>query len=289
MTAAAVTNPLAVGVYRIDLPIERAADFGKWRKAQRGRVQLCDLANGPNGTARVSFAVLDRPGAFPFGKLGKPTRGSIVVGSVLPEWKDVVAFPLRQFPGAEVALEVARWANFFATHAQPEFAALRDAITIARGNLAVVRAELELIRNGTVDPKDAGGVLKNAAETIKASVDLILKRAAAIPLAYPRELVNSAIKELTAVADAIAAAPGKALAAITSFAGDAANKLAGPALLELGAAVLLGAGGLMAFTEKKVTPTSRNLILGGAAAAFAAGFGAGINLFGPPPAKAPTT
>jgi hypothetical protein len=272
-------------VYRIDLPTAKAADFGKWRRAQKGRVQLCELENGPNGTARVSFAVLDRPGAFPFGKLGKPVRGSIVVGAVVPEWSDVVLFPLRALPGAELALQAARWANFFAQHAQPEFAALKDAITIARANLAVVRAELELVRNGSAT--DPAAALRNAAATIKASAELVLKRAAAIPIAYPKELVNEVIKELTATADAIAAAPGKALHAITSFAGDAIDKLAGPALLELGAAVMLGAGGLMAFTEKKVTPTSRNLILGGAAAAFAAGFGAGINLFGPK--KAPAT
>ncbi len=284
LTAAAVTNPLAVGVYRIDLPIDRAPDFGKWRRAQKGRVQLCELENGPNGTARVSFAVLDRPGAFPFGKLGKPVRGSIVVGSVVPDWKDVVLFPLRALPGAELALQAARWANFFAQHAQPEFAALKDAITIARANLAVVRAELELVRNGSAT--DPAAALRNAAATIKASAELVLKRAAAIPIAYPKELVNEVIKELTATADAIASAPGKALHAITSFAGDTFDKLAGPALLELGAVVLLGAGGLMAFSEKKVTPTSRNLILGGAAAAFAAGFGATMNFVGPQQPKA---
>lgn len=282
---APVTNPLAVGVYRIDLPIERAADFGKWRRAQKGRVQICELENGPNGTARVSFAVLDRPGAFPFAKLGKPTRGELVSGAVLPDWKDVVVYPLRQFPGAELALQVATWANFFATHAGPEFAALRDAVTVARGNLAVVRAQLELVRNGSVP--NAGAVLQNAAATVKASVELLLSRAAAIPIAYPRELVNQAIRELTAVADAIAAAPGKALHALTSFAGDAADKFLGPALLEVGAIVLLGAGGLMAFTEKKLTPQSRNLLLAGAAAGVAAGFGAGMNVFGPNQ-KAPT-
>lgn len=282
-----VKNPLAVGVYRIDLPIDKAADFGKWRRAQRGRVHVCELENGPNGSARVTFAVLDRPGAFPFAKLGKPVAGSIIAGAVLPEWKDVVLFPLRQLPGAELALQVARWANFFATHAQPEFAGLRDAVTVARGNLAVVRAQLELVRNGSVP--NPGQVLQNAAQTVRASVDLLLSRAAAIPIAYPKELVNDAIKELTAAADAIAAAPGKALHAITDFAGKAADTLAAPVLLELGAAVLLGAGALMAFAEKKVTPTSRNLMLGGAAAALASGFDLGLNLFAVTHPKAPTT
>lgn len=265
----AVTNPLAVGVYRIDLPVARAVDFGKWRRAQRGRVQLCELENGPNGSARVSFAVLDRPGAFPFGKLGKPTRGALVSG-VMPEWSDVVAFALRQFPPAELALQVGTWANFFATHATEEFKALRDAVTVARGNLAVVRAQLELVRSGSVP--NAGAVLQNAAGTVKASIELLLTRAAAIPIAYPRELVNNAIKELQATADAIAAAPGKALHALTSFAGDVANTVALPFSLEALAIVGLAAGGLMAFAEKKVTPLSRNLMFGGAAAAVAAGF-----------------
>lgn len=280
-----MTNPLAVGVYRIDLPTERAADFGKWRKAQRGRVQLCQLENGPNGTARVSFAVLDRPGAFPFGKLGKPTRGAIVSG-VLPEWKDVVLFPLRQFPGAELALQVGTWANFFATHGTAEFAALRDAVTVARGNLAVVRAQLELVRNGSVP--NPGAVLANAAQTVKASVDLLLSRAAAIPIAYPRELVNQAIKELTAVADAIAAAPGKALHALTSFASDAVDTFGVPAILGASSVLLAGVGALLVFGEKKLTRESRNLILAGAAAAFASGFVGSWNLFSPTP-KAPTT
>lgn len=269
MTGSPVTNPLAIGVYRIDLPVARAVDFGKWRRAQRGRVQLCELENGPNGTARVSFAVLDRPGAFPFGKLGKPTRGAIV-GDVLPNWADIVSIPLRQFGPAELALSVTRWANFFASHAAPEFKALSDAVTVARGNLAVVRAQLELVRNGSVP--NPGAVLQNAAGTVKASVELLLARAAAIPIAYPRELVNSAIKELTTVADAILAAPGKALHALSSFGGDLVDTLALPVGLEALALVAVGAGALMAWNEKKVSPLSRNLLLGGAAAAFAGGF-----------------
>jgi hypothetical protein len=273
-------------VYRIDLPIELAGAFGKWRRAQRGRVQLCELENGPGGTARVSFAVLDRPGAFPFGRLGKPVRGSIISGAALPEWKDVVLYPLRFFPPAELALEASRWANFFTSHATAEFAALKDAVTIARANLAVVRSQLELVRNGSVP--NPGAVLANAAQTVKASVEMLLSRAAAIPVAFPRELVNSAIKDLTAVADAIASAPGKALHALTSFAGDVVDKFAVPAALEVGAAIALGIGGLMIFTDKKVTPQSRNLLLGAAAAAVAAGFVGGINVFGPIQ-KAPST
>lgn len=286
LTASPVTNPLAVGVYRIDLPIERASDFGRWRRAQRGRVHVCELENGPRGTARVSFAVLDRPGAFPFGKLGKPTRGSIVSGA-LPQWSDVVLYPLRQFGPAELALQAATWANFFATHATAEFSQLKDAVTIARANLAVVRSQLELVRNGSLP--NPGAVLANAAATVKASAELLLARAAAIPLAYPRELVNSAIKDLTAVADAIAAAPGKALHALTSFADDAVSALGVPVGLELVGAVAMAAGGLMAFTEKKITPTSRNLLLGGAAAAVAAGFVAGTSVFDLLHPKAPST
>jgi hypothetical protein len=284
---APVVNPLAVGVYRIDLPLARAVDFGKWRKAQRGRVQICELENGPNGTARVSFAVLDRPGAFPFGKLGKPARGNLVVGAVLPEWKDVVLYPLRQFPGAEIALQVGTWANFFASHATAEFSELRDAVTVVRGNLAVVRAQLELVRNGSVP--NPGQVLQNAATLVKASVELLLKKAAAIPIAYPRELVNNAIKELTAVADAIAAAPGKALHALTDFAGTAFDTLAAPVALEAVAVLALAAGGFLVFSEKKVTPLSRNLMLAGAGAALAAGFVGTNNVLDLVNRKAPAT
>ena len=149
-----------------------------------------------------------------------------------------------------------------------------------------MRAQLELVRNGSVP--NPGAVLQDAANTIKASVELLLTKAAAIPIAFPRELVNSAITDLTAVADAIAAAPGKALHALTDFAGDVANTFALPVGLEALAVVALAAGGFMAVTEKKVTPLSRNLLLVGAGAGVAAGFVGTKNVLDLVNRKAPT-
>lgn len=257
-----VTNPLQPGVYRIDLPVAKAPVFGAWRRAQRGKVHVIDFTEGPNTTARVSFVVFRKPGAFPLGKLGPPTRGEIV-GGALPDWPDVVAFVLRPLGPAEAALELARWAEFFATHAQPEFAELKSAVVVARANMAIIRAQLDLVVAGKA-PNPAA-VLHNAAAMAKDSIEKLLATAGAIPLSFPRALVNDAIAKLQAFVDEIAAAPGKALHALTQFAGDAAGFALpiGVAALGLGALLL---GGWLRYSEKKSSPLSNNLMHAGGAA-----------------------
>jgi hypothetical protein len=266
--ARAVTNPLAAGVYRIDLPCELAPTFGKWRRAQKGKVHVIDLENGPSGTARVSFVVFAPPGAFPFGKLGKPTRGEVI--GAMPDWSDVVTFALKQFPPARLALEGAELAAWVKEHAGPELAELRAALDVARTNIRIVGSLLTTVRDGSA-PNPAAA-MQQAAELVKQALELVSRKAAAIPGAIPRHVIDQVITQLNELAKAIAAAPGKALSAISDFASDMVSTFALPVgLAELGV-VAMAAGGFLAWTEKKVTPTSRNLMLAGAASAFAAGF-----------------
>ena len=256
-----VTNPLTPGVYRIDLKCELAPAFGAWRRAQKGKVHVIDLDNGPGGTARVSFVVFGKPGAFPFGKLGKPTPGQVV--GAMPDWPDVVAFVLKPLVPAEEALGVARWAAFFAAHSQQEFAELHAAVGVARANIAIIRQQLELVRAGkSTNPAAA---LQNAAALAKQSIELLLQKAGAIPLAFPRQIVNEAIARLQALADEVAAAPGKALHALTQFAGDAAGFALPIGVAALGLAAL-GFGAYLRYSEKKSSPLSNNLMLAGGAA-----------------------
>lgn len=267
-----VTNPLTPGVYRIDLPCELAPLFGNWRRAQKGKVHVIELENGPEGKARVSFVVFGRPGAFPFGRLGHPVRGS-VVGATMPDWPDVVAFIFRPLGPTEEALSVKRWADFFLSHAAPEFAELQAAVAVARANVAIIRAQLEQVKAGT--SRSPAAAVSNAASLAQQSIELLLAKAGRIPLSFPRALVNESIATLTALVDEIKAAPGKALHAITEFAGDAFNKVALPFVIpaELGlvGVGLLLLGGYLAFQEKKTTPTTRNLMLAGGAVALLGG------------------
>ena len=256
-----VTNPLSPGIYRIDLPCARAAEFGRWRKAQRGKVHVIELENGPGGTARVSFVVFGKPGAFPFGKLGHPERGQVV--GEIPGWVDVVVFVLKPLVPLEDAVAAARWAEFFAVHSQAEFAELRAAIAIVRANVSIIRAQLEAVRSG--HHPNPGEVLQNASRLAKESIELLLDKAGAIPLAFPRALVNNAIAKLQALIEEIAAAPGKALHAISTFADDALGFALPVGVAALGLAAL-GFGAYLRYSDKKASPLSTNLMLAGGAA-----------------------
>jgi hypothetical protein len=268
----AVTNPLERGVYQIDLPCELAAGFGRWRRAQKGRVHVIDLQNGPDdGTARISFVVFAAPGAFPFGKLGRPRRGEVV--GVMPDWTDVALLALKQFPPLRLVLEGKAFADFVAAHTAPEFAALRDALTAARVNALVVGQLLEGVRSGAAT--NPAGALHQAAALVQQSLELIAKRAAAIPIAFPRAVVDEVLGKLKEMGEAIAAAPGKALAAVSKFPGLVVDNWLKPFVLPaeaslLGVAAAL-AGGFLIYTEGKATTLSKSLVLGGAAVALLSG------------------
>lgn len=256
-----VTNPLPTGVYRVDIKPELAPVFGTWRRAQKGKVHVIELEDGPAGTARVSFVVFRKPGAFPFGKLGYPVRGEVV--GAMPDWGDVVPFVTKPLAATLEALSPERWADFFIRHGQAEFEELKEAVVVTRANMLVIRAQLDLVTAGQ-SPNPAA-VLHNAAAMAKQSVELLLSKAGAIPLAFPRELVNNAIAKLQALGDEIAAAPGKALHALTRFAGDAAGFFLPVGVAAIGLAAL-GFGAYLRWAEKKSSPLSNNLMMVGAAA-----------------------
>jgi hypothetical protein len=266
-----VTNPLAPGVYRIDLPCELAAVFGNWRRAQKGRVQLLELDNGPGGRARVTFVVFQRPGAFPFGRLGKPVVGELV--GAMPDWTDVVQIALVPLPALLLALEGKAMADFLAEHTTAEFAPLRDAIGIARANAAIIRMQLEAVKNGTsVNPAAA---LQNAANLVRQSTELIVHAGGSIPGQFARHVVNSALERLHDLGEAIASAPQKALAAVAKFPGLVLDNWLKPFVLPaegalLGIALIAG-GAYLAYEQKQTTPLTRNLMLAGGAIALLGG------------------
>jgi hypothetical protein len=274
MTVAA--NPLTPGVYRIDLPCELAPQFGNWRRAQKGKVHVLELENGParlgssDPTARVSFVVFNRPGAFPFGRLGRPVAGQIV--GELPGWGDVVAFVFAPLGAAEGALGQ-KMGEFLAAHTQPEFAALHEAVAVVQANMAVIRAELVAVRNGA---PNGPAVLHHAAQLVGQSIELLVQRAGAIPGAFPRVVINEALAKLNELADAIAAAPGKALHAISQFPGKVWDSWLKPFVLPaeigLGGVGLLLLGGYLVYSQGgKMTPTTKNLMLAGGAIAVLGG------------------
>lgn len=272
-----VTNPLAPGVYRIDLPCRLAPVFGNWRRAQRGKVHVIELENGPpepsrigaGPTARVSFVVFGKPGAFPLGRLGSPVAGQIVGGEL--GWADVVAFVYSPLGAVNAALGQ-KMSDFLIAHTQPEFAALHDAVVVVKANMAVIRAELDAVRGGA---PNGPAVLHHAAQLVAQSIELLVQRAGAIPGAFPRVVINEALAKLNELADAIAAAPGKALHAITDF-GAATweawlKPFVLPAEIGLGGVALLLLGGYLAYTEKTPSPLAKNLLLAGGAIAVLGG------------------
>lgn len=261
-------NPLLPGVYRLDLPCDQAHRFGRWRRAQKGKVHLLELENGPNGTARINFVVFQKPGMFP-SKLGDPVKG--VVGA-LPDWADVVTFTLSPLGAAQAALGQ-KMGEFFSAHAAVDLAALRDGVQIANANLAVIRAELEAVKAGkTMNP---AAVLHNAAAMTAQTLDLLVRRAAAIPANLPRHVVDDAILKLHELGEAFKAAPGKALHALTEFPGAVVDQWLKPFVLPAEAGLLgvglVVLGGFMAYEQKRTSPTSNNLMLAGGALAILGG------------------
>lgn len=264
------TNPaLEPGVYRIDVPCERAHVFGKWRRAQQGKVHLLELENGPHGTARINFVVFKKPGMFPRGKLGQPVKGEV---GALPDWSDVIAFTLPPLAIAETSVSV-KLGEALAGLAGPELAAMKDAVQVASANLAVIRAQFEAVKAGKV--MNPSAVLHNAAAMTAQTIDLLVTRAAAVPGKLPAHLVDAAVASLRDLQAAIQAAPGKALHALTDFGGSVADNWLKPFVLpaELG---LLGVGlvvlgGFMAWEQKRTTPTTQNLMLAGGALALLGG------------------
>lgn len=270
-------NPLERGVYRVDFAPELAPVFGRWRRAQNGKVHLLELEDGPAGKARVSFAVFGRPGAFPFGQLGFPERGDVV--GALPDWTDVLGFIMDPLGSVEAHLvsSALAWAR---DAVAPELEQLRTAIAVVKTNIALVNAQLEAIRTGHA--ANPAAMLQSAGLLVQQSIELLLKTAGGIAIEFPRDTVNELLKKLHVLAEAIKAAPGKAMHAVTSFAKGAMDKVVTPFVLPyeigMGGIGVLGLAAFLAYEQGKVTDQTKNLALVGGAIALLGGGLLGRNI-----------
>jgi hypothetical protein len=265
---ATVRNPLAPGLYRLDLfsPTDERPDvrdgipiFGRWRKANEHAVRVVEAATyatEPRHTC-VIFEVLGRPGAFPFGQLGAPERTS-QVGAGFPSFVSIVEFLLDPLGTVEASAAEAV-GKFFADVSKPELQQLRAALSVTKANIAIIRATLEAVRNGTA-PNPAAA-LAGALDLVKQSTELILHAAAAIPIDFPRNVVNRVLSDLHELGKAIEEAPRKAL----GFLGRAARDVVLPLeTANIGGAVFALAAAWAIYTGK-VTPATRNVMLVGGA------------------------
>jgi hypothetical protein len=261
------SNPLAPGLYRIDLfsPTPQSPEvrdgvpiFGKWRKANAAHVRVLECASwstDPRQT-RVQFEVVAPPGAFPFGQLGLPESLSSV-GSIPLR---VIEFLLNPLLALEVS--AAKAAGRFVAVSQPELQGLRSAIIFTRANIAIIRATVDGVRNGTAPHPEAA--LAACADLAKQSLAQLAHATLAIPIAFPREVIHKLQIDLEALIKAIADAPAKALRLVADVAVpfEVAN---------IGLGVVL-IGGLWALSQGKVSPATRNvMLLGGAALVLGGG------------------
>jgi hypothetical protein len=275
--AVARANPLAAGLYRVEVAPELAQVFGRWRRANAERVHVIGLEPSEEG-ARVVFAVYKPPGAFPFGQLGHPEVAEVVVGAVA-DWIDVIGFLANPLGAAERAIGEAA-AHFVADVSKPELKGLRDALIISRANVATIRAILEAVKNGTA-PNPAAA-LGQAAAMAKQTIEVLVTAGGAIPIDFPRNLVNAALQKLHELEAEIKAAPGKALHAVSQFASDVVKKAAPvlvPGQIGIWGLGIVALGGFLAWEQGKRSELTDKMMLAGAAVAVLGGGIAGSNLF----------
>jgi hypothetical protein len=275
MERVASTNPLAPGVYRIELfsPTANHPDvrdglpvFAKWRKANAARVRVLEASTKATEPqlSSVTFEVLAPPGAFPFGQLGYPAFGGSV-GAGLPSFFDIATFLLDPLSSLESAVAEAA-ATFLLDASKPELQQLRAAINVARANILIIRGTLEAVRNGTApDPASALGAAKNLA---KGTLEILLSAVAAIPIAFPRNVVNRVVNELQSLITAIEEAPAKAL----KLARDAATDLVLPfEAANVGGLAFALAAAYVLWSGKRSKATDNVMLIGGAVALLGGG------------------
>lgn len=289
MTAlAAITNPLPRGVYSIDLysPTELAPQvtdgvpiFGRWRKANAHAVRVLEATaySTEPVRSRVVFEVASPPGAFPFGVLGAPSPAQSEVGA-LPSFADIALFLLNPIGSLELAAVKAA-AHFLAEATAPELRGVRDAVSAAKANIAIVRATLEAVRNGTAP--DNAVALAGAAGLIKETLAALLKASAAVPLNAPRHLIENVIAELRAMLKAIEEAPAKAIRGAAAAAKGFVTDVVVPfEAANIGAAVALLTGWYLLEGGKR-SKTTDVLVLAGIGVAVLGGTLGVHNLFNP--------
>lgn len=262
-----LTNPLPVGRYQLDLwsptdtkPVRDGVPvFNKWREknAQRVRVLHAECWNTDPRQTRVLFEVLDRPGAFPFGTLGKPNMVA-QVGSAAT-FVDAVQFLLDPLGALEASAGAAA-EHFFSDLASPELQHVRAALSLARANIAVIRATLEAVLNHTApDPVAAIAACK---ALIQSSLEALASALGSTVVDFPRRMVSQVIDDLRALAQAIEDAPARALKAVAQAAKDVVLPLE---TASIGGAVFAAAALWVLYTNKRSGSTDTLMLLGGAA------------------------
>ena len=249
-----LTNPLPVGRYQLDLwsptdakPVRDGVPvFNKWREKNAERVRHEQLA-----------LVLDRPGAFPFGTLGKPNMVA-QVGSAAT-FVDAVQFLLDPL-GALEANAGAVAEHFFSDLASPELQHVRAALSVTRANIAIIRATLEAVLNHTApDPVSAIAACKGL---IQGSLEALTSALGSVTIDFPRRMVSQVIHDLNTLAQAIEDAPARALKAVAQAAKDVVLPIE---TASIGGAVFAAAALWVLYNNKRSGSTDTLMLLGGAA------------------------
>jgi len=277
-----LTNPLPVGRYQLDLwsptdskPVRDGVPvFNKWREKNATRVKVLHAecwSTDPRQT-RVLFEVNDKPGAFPFGQLGKPIMVA-QVGSAAT-FVDAVQFLLDPLGSLEASAAAAA-ARAVSELASPELAHVRDALNVAKVNIAIIRAMLEAVVNHTApDPLSAIAACK---ELIKSTLEGLTAALGSVTIDFPRRIVSTVIDDLHNLQRAIEDAPARALKAVAQ----AAKDLVVPVQeIQLGLVLAAGAAFLW-YTQRKRSDTSDGLLLAGVAAVLLGGTNLADTLFHP--------
>jgi hypothetical protein len=262
-----LTNPLPVGRYQLDLwsptdtkPVRDGVPvFNKWREKNAARVRVlhAECWNTDPRQTRVLFEVLDRPGAFPFGALGKPNLLA-QVGSAAT-FVDAVQFLMDPLGALEAnAAETAT--HFFTVLGAPELQHVRAALSVTRANIAIIRATLEAIANHTApDPVAAIAACKGL---IQGSLEALTAALGAVTIDFPRRMVSGVIDDLNALARAIEDAPARALKAVAQAAKDVVLPLE---TASIGGAVFAAAALWVLYNNKRSGSTDTLMLVGGAA------------------------
>jgi hypothetical protein len=262
-----LTNPLPVGRYHLDLwsptqakPVRDGVPvFNKWREKNAARVRVlhAECWNSDPRQTKVLFEVLDRPGAFPFGALGKPVMVA-QVGSAAT-FVDAVQFLMNPLAALEGSAAQAA-AHFLADLANPELQHVRAALSLARANIAIIRATLEAVANKTApDPMAA---IAGCKQLIQITLEALTQSLGSVAIDFPRRLVSQVIADLRALEKAIEDAPARALKAVAQAAKDVVLPFE---TASIGGAVFAAAAAWVLYTNKRSGSTDTLMLIGGAA------------------------
>ena len=137
---------------------------------------------------------------------------------------------------------------------------MRAALSLARANIAVIRATLEAVMNHTApDPVAAINACKGL---IAGSIEALTQALGAVTIDFPRRMVSGVIDDLRALAQAIEDAPARALKAVAQAAKDVVLPLE---TASIGGAVFAAAALWVLYTNKRSGSTDTLMLLGGAA------------------------